>query len=209
MSRSWPTASELSLVGCPTCRLVCRMPPAGAAALCPRCGARLHRRKPESLSRTWALVLAAVIFYVPANILPITHTLSLGARQSDTIISGVIYFMTSGSWFVAAVIFVASILIPLLKLFILVFLLVTVQAGSRWRPQERGQLYRLTEAVGRWSMVDIFVVTIMVALVKLGAVAQIEAGPGAVYFAAVVIITMLAAMSFDPRLIWDAAEKKS
>lgn len=209
MSRSWPTASELSLVGCPTCRLVCRMPPAGTAAFCPRCGARLHRRKPESLSRTWALVVAAVIFYVPANILPITHTMSLASRQSDTIISGVIYFMTSGSWFVAAVIFIASILIPLLKLFILVFLLVSVQTGSRWRPQERGQLYRLTEAVGRWSMVDIFVVTIMVALVKLGAVARIEAGPGAVYFAAVVIITMLAAMSFDPRLIWDVAERES
>jgi paraquat-inducible protein A len=146
---------------------------------------------------------------VPANILPITHTLSLASRQSDTIISGVIYFMTTGSWFVAAVIFTASILIPLLKLAILTFLLVSVQRGSRWRPLERSQLYRLTEAVGRWSMVDIFVVTIMVALVKLGAVAQIEAGPGAVYFAAVVIITMLAAISFDPRLIWDVVEKKS
>jgi len=207
MSRSWPTASDLSLVGCRTCRLVCRKPPAGSAAFCPRCGARLFRRKPESLTRTRALLLAAIILYLPANLLPITHTMSLTSRQSDTIISGVIYFMTTGSWFVAAVIFIASVLIPLLKLLILAFLLVSVQTGSQWRPLERSQLYRLTEAVGRWSMVDIFVVSIMVALVKLGAVAQIEAGPGAVYFAAVVIITMLAAMSFDPRLIWDAAEK--
>jgi paraquat-inducible protein A len=207
MSRRWPTALDLSLVGCRTCRLVCRMPRAGAVAVCPRCGARLHRRKPDSLSRTWALLLAAAILYVPANILPITHTMSLTKHQSDTIISGVIYFITTGSWFVAAVIFIASILIPLLKMIILIFLLVSIQSGSRWRPLERSHLYRLIEVVGRWSMVDIYVVTITVALVKLGAVAQVEVGPGAVYFAAVVIITMLAAMSFDPRLIWDVAEQ--
>jgi paraquat-inducible protein A len=209
MKRRGPTAAELSLVSCRSCRLVCRAPQGRAGAVCPRCGARVHRRKPESLSRTWALVVAAAILYVPANVLPITHTASLTVRQSDTILSGVIYFMTTGSWFVAVVIFVASILIPLLKLLTLIFLLVSIQVGSRWRPLERSHLYRLTEAVGRWSMVDIYVVTILVALVKLGAVAHIEAGPGAVFFAAVVVITMLAAMSFDPRLIWDAAEQGS
>ena len=152
---------------------------------------------------TWALVLAAFVFYIPANVLPITHTTSLGAVQSDTIMSGVIYFIQSGSWPIALVIFVASVFVPLLKLFLLSFLLISVQRKSRWRPKDRTRLYRITEAVGRWSMTDIYVVTILVALVKLGSLATIEAGPGAIFFAGVVIITIFAAMSFDPRLIWD------
>ena len=122
--------------------------------------------------------------------------------------SGVIYFLKSGSYEIAIIIFVASVLVPLMKLMILTYLLLSVQFKSLWRPKERTKLYRITEAVGRWSMLDIFVVTILVALVKLGALANIEAGPAAVYFAAVVVITMFAAESFDPRLIWDAVDEQ-
>jgi len=185
-----------------------RKPPGAAdpAGKCPRCGAALHPRKPNSIARTWALVIAALIFYVPANVLPITKVTSLGATQSDTIMSGVIYFINSGMWPIALVIFVASVFVPVLKLLILLFLVISVQRRSQWRPKDRTRLYRITEAIGRWSMTDIFVVTILVALVHFGALANIEAQAGAVFFAAVVVITMLAAMSFDPRLIWDVKE---
>lgn len=203
------TARAVSLASCHSCSLLSRLPDIHARAFCPRCGAALHVRKPNSIARTWALIVAAYIFYIPANILPITKVVSLGYVQSDTIMSGVIYFIQTGMWPIALVIFVASVFVPLMKLLILSFLLISVQLGSCWRPRDRTRLYRITELVGRWSMVDIYVVTIMVALVHLGALATIEAGPGAPYFAAVVVITMFAAMSFDPRLIWDAAEPYS
>lgn len=131
---------------------------------------------------------------------------SVGKVQSDTIISGVIYLLLSGMWPLALLVFFASVVVPLAKLFILSYLLFSVQRKSRWRPRDRTRLYRITEAVGRWSMVDIYVVTILVALVKLGALATIEAGSGAVFFGAVVVVTMFAAMTFDPRLIWDRLE---
>jgi len=209
MSTTPVTARQLGLLSCHDCHLLSEVP-AGATherLTCPRCGAALHERKPNSLARTWALVCAATILYIPANVLPMTVTSALGTTQADTIMSGVIYFIHSGSWEIAAVIFIASVFVPLLKLLILVILLVTVQFRSSWRPKDRTALYRLTEMVGRWSMLDVYVVTILVALVKLGAVATIEAGPAAVYFAAVVVITMIAAESFDPRLIWDALEE--
>jgi len=198
------TARALGLVACHRCHLLCRQ--AAGPAVCPRCAAPLHSRKPNSIARTWALVLAAAVFYIPANVLPVTKTTSLGVVQSDTIMSGVIYFMHSGSWPVALVIFVASIFVPILKLVILSFLLISVQRRWQWRPLDRTRLYRITEAIGRWSMLDVFVVTILVALVHLGALASIEAGPGALFFAAVVVITMFAAQAFDPRLIWDGVE---
>jgi paraquat-inducible protein A len=202
------TARNASLLSCGVCHLLVRKPPGAAdpPGRCPRCGASLHSRKPDSIARTWALVIAALVFYVPANVLPITKVTSLGVVQSDTILSGVIYFIHSGMWPIALVIFIASIFVPLLKLLILMLLLVSVQRGIRWRPKDRTRLYRITEAIGRWSMVDIFVVTILVALVHLGALANIEAQAGAAFFAAVVVITIIAAMSFDPRLIWDAKE---
>jgi paraquat-inducible protein A len=202
------TNHPLPVISCSSCHLLCRQPFSGNAPVtdCPRCGARLYHRKPNSLSRTWALTLAAFIFYLPANLFPISHMSQLGTVQSDTIISGVIYFIKPGMWPIALVIFVASVLIPLLKLITLVFLLISVQRHSRWRPRDRTRLYRITEAIGRWSMIDIFVITILVALIELGAVADIDAGPAALFFAVVVIITMMAAMSFDPRLIWDTQE---
>jgi paraquat-inducible protein A len=209
MNPSAYTARNLSQISCHSCHLLSRIPAdrADGHLECPRCGAALHQRIPNSISRTWALVLAAMVCYIPANVLPITVVTSLGKEQSDTILSGVIYFLYSGSWPIALVIFVASIFVPMLKLIILTFLLISVQRKSKWRPKDRTRLYRLTEVVGRWSMVDIYVVTIMVALVKMGALATIEAGPAALYFGAVVVITMFAALSFDPRLIWDTREQ--
>ena len=206
MTQKVKTARNQGLIGCHSCHLLCR--PAGSTAVmtCPRCSARLHLRKPNSIHRTWALVLAAFVFYIPANVLPITTVISFGRAQSDTIMSGVIYFIKTGMWPIALVIFVASVFVPLLKLTLLTFLLISVQRKSSWRRKDRTRMYRITEVVGRWSMVDIFVVTILVALVNLGALASIQARPGAVFFSAVVVITMFAAMSFDPRLIWDTEE---
>ena len=202
------TALNHQMVSCHSCHLLCRRPgrETGNSLKCPRCGARMHLRKLNSIARTWALIIAAIIFYIPANVLPITTVVSFGKAQSDTIMSGVIYFIHSGMWPIALVIFVASILVPILKLIILTFLLISVQRKSGWRPRDRTRLYRITEMIGRWSMVDIYVVTILVALVNLGSLATINAGPGAGFFAAVVVITMFAAMSFDPRLIWDVEE---
>ena len=206
MNRELTTAQAAGLISCHSCHLLCQRTRRSGDRVCPRCGAALHGRKPNSIARTWALVLAAFIFYIPANVLPITTVISLGKAQSDTIMSGVIYFIQSGMWPIALVIFLASVFIPLLKLLLLIFLLISVQRKSTWRQHDRTRLYRIVEIIGRWSMVDIFVVTILVALVHLGGLATIHAGPGAVFFGAVVVITMFAAMSFDPRLIWDTEE---
>jgi paraquat-inducible protein A len=149
-----------------------------------------------------------MVFYAPANILPMTITSALGSTQADTILSGVIYFIHSGSWEIALIIFTASIFVPFLKFTILITLLLSVHFKSIKLPKDRTRLYQFTEAIGRWSMLDIYVVTILVALVKLGVIADIEAGPAAIYFAAVVVTTMIAAESFDPRLIWDVVEDK-
>ena len=204
------TAKQLGLVSCHDCHLLSRWQPAstGQKAFCTRCGAALHLRKPNSITRTWALVIAAFILYIPANVLPITVTTSLGHTQSDTIMSGVIYFLLHGSPEIALVIFVASIFIPILKLIVMAFLLISVQRKSGWRPRDRTQLYQIVHVIGRWSMVDVYVVTILVALVKLGVFANIDAGAAGLYFASMVMISMIAAESFDPRLIWDALEEK-
>jgi paraquat-inducible protein A len=206
------TATAAALVSCPSCRLLCSRPEKKGPHtrdqhICPRCGALLHSRKPASVARTWALIIAAAILYLPANLLPIMKTVSLGAAQSDTIISGVIYFITTGSWHLALIIFVASVVVPITKLLILIYLLLSVQLQWLWRPKDRTRLYRLIEAIGRWSMVDIFVVATMVALVRMDALGTVDAGPGALFFAAVVVITMLATECFDPRLIWDTLEE--
>ena len=208
MKEEFATALEKSLVSCHSCHLVSKATAVHGKGkmICPRCGSVLHQRKPRSLSRTWALVIAAFIFYIPANVLPITKVTSLGQAQTDTIMSGVIYFILTGMWPIALVIFVASIFVPLAKLLILTFLLISVDRKWQWRPRDRTRLYRITEAIGRWSMTDVYVVTILVALVRLGALANVDAEPGAIFFAAVVVTTMFAAMSFDPRLIWDSME---
>ena len=171
---------------------------------CPRCNTPLSWRIPGSISRTWALLFAAFLLYVPANVLPIMRTASLFGRQSDTILSGILYLWTSGSWPLAIIVFIASFMVPLAKLVVLSALLISVQLRLPWSPERRTVLYRVLETIGRWSMLDIFVMTILVAVVQLPSLAQIEAEPGAVAFGAVVVLTMLAAFSFDPRLIWDA-----
>ena len=201
------TAASFGLLGCHVCGLVSRAAQGGPAQACPRCGAQLHFRKPASVSRTWALLIAAMILYVPANLLPMMKTSSLFGTQSDTIMSGVVYFWTSGSWYLALIIFFASITVPLLKMLALVLLLVSVQRRSRWQREQRARLYRLIEFVGRWSMLDVYVVAVIVALVQLKALATIQPGPGAVAFGGVVVLTMFAAMAFDPRMIWDPMEQ--
>jgi len=201
------SAAAAGLIGCHSCDLLIEVRAGQHAELsCPRCGAALHRRKPNSLARTWAFVIAAFICYIPANLMPMTVITSLGNVQSDTIMSGVIYFLQHGEWPIGLVILIASIVVPLTKLFILIYLLISVQRKSQWRPAERTRLYRVTEAIGRWSMTDIYVVTILVALVHLGNLATIEAGTGAIFFGAVVVLTIIAAMTFDPREIWDNME---
>jgi len=202
------TARQAGLATCHACHLLSRLPARGHAegVACPRCGAALHSRKVDSVGRTWALLIASVVCFIPANLFPMTVVHAVGQTQGDTILSGVIYFVQSGMWPIALVIFVASVFVPLMKMVILTLLLVTVRRRSRWRPLDRTRLYRLIEVVGRWSMVDVYVVTLLVALIKLGAVASMDAGPAAPFFAAVVVLTMLAAESFDPRLIWDYME---
>jgi paraquat-inducible protein A len=207
---SAPTAAASGYLLCEECDLLCRPPAhAGRGVRCPRCAAALHVRKERSLERTWAFVLAACICYLPANLFPIMTVRSLGKAESDTILGGIVYLFSHGMWPLALIVFVASFCVPLLKLAILLGLLASVHLRSRWRPAERTRLYRFTLAVGRWSMVDVFAVTILVALVHLGAVASIEADLGAVFFGAVVVLTMLGAEAFDPRLLWDPSDGRT
>lgn len=194
------TAKEADLVACPTCG---RLSPLDAVA-CDRCATTLHSRKWESRERTWALLLTAILLYLPANLLPVMKVVSLGRTQADTILGGILYFVRSGSWVLALIIFIASVLVPILKISVLTYLLISEHRGSAWWPRHRARLYRMSELVGRWSMVDIFVITLMVSMVELGNVATITPGPGSVAFALMVIATMLAVRCFDPRLVWDA-----
>ena len=173
---------------------------------CRRCRDDLHPRKPNSIQRTWALVIAAMICYLPANMMPIMISGYGGWRRSDTIMEGVIYMLLYDRWVLAVIIFVASVLVPLTKILILLYLLISVRLRSCWRPRDQTRLYRITEIIGKWSMVDIYVVAIMAALVNLGNFGFVRAGLGAIFFGAVVVLTMIAAMSFDPRLIWDAED---
>ena len=193
------TAAGHGLAVCHSCGKVEPL----AAGNCSRCEATLHLRKPESLARTWALTIAAALLYLPANLLPVLRVESFAGIQQSTIISGVMQFWQQKDYPVAIIIFTASIMIPVLKLIALVWL--TIAARNGHKPRRNTQLYRITELIGRWSMTDVFVVAILVGVVQLGSVMSIEPGAGAVAFAAVVILTMLAALSFDPRLIWDTA----
>lgn len=197
------TAVAHGLLSCHFCSLLSQGDHNGRTLHCPRCMTPLHARKPNSVARSWAFLIAAYILYIPANVLPIMETSSLFGAQADTIMSGIIYLWHSGSWDLALVVFIASIVVPLLKLIALTLLLISVQRRSTWQPLQRTKLYRIVELVGRWSMLDIYVVAILAALVQIGALATVNAGPGALAFGAVVVLTMFAAMEFDPRLIWD------
>ena len=191
------------VIGCHTCGLLV---PKAAPARCRRCGSAIHHRKPDSLTRAWAFLIAAFFLYFPANYFPIMTVIKFGRGEPDTILSGVVHLLEAGEYPIAAIVFFASVFVPILKIVMLAFLLLSVRFKSRWRPRDRTVMYRITETVGRWSMIDIFMISILVGLVKLGAVATVEAGIGATAFAGVVILTMIAAMNFDARLIWDTAE---
>ncbi|MBB5349990.1 paraquat-inducible protein A [Haloferula luteola] len=176
---------------------------------CPRCGKRLHLRKPQSLARTLSLLVAAIAFYIPAMALPVMIVDGVGTSSAggstggSTIIGGVITFWKSGSYPVAIIIFTASVLIPILKIVSLCWLCLAATGRAAGSPHSHALAYHITELVGRWSMVDVFVVAILVCLVRLGNLMTITPGPAAISFATVVILTMLSAMSFDPRLLWD------
>lgn len=197
-----------TLVSCHGCRQLYRLG-AQNRPLCTRCGAALHKRKPNSIAASWALTIAACILYIPANLLPIMTVVQFGQGEPSTILGGVKLLVHAGMWPVAALVFFASVAVPVMKLTCLIYLLLSVQLRSIRRPRDRTLLFRVTEAVGRWSMVDIFMISILVALVSLGSIATVEPGAGAIAFAAVVIITMNAAMAFDPRLIWDVSQESN
>jgi len=198
-------AKKIGCTGCPICGLVVKLPSEGSS-FCPRCNNRLRFRKRNSVSQTWALLISALILYIPANIEPIMHTTSLGEESSNTILSGVVYFLKNGDWPLALIIFTASVLLPLLKIMSLSYLLISVGHVSTRRQIENARLYRMADLVGRWSMLDVFVVAIIVALVQLEKFSIVIPGVGATAFASVVILTMLATKSFDPKLIWDKKE---
>lgn len=215
------TARQAGLISCHFCHTLSRLPSLEAQKeneknklyntelLCPCCQSVIHSRIPNSLSKTWALLIAAIILYIPANTLPIMTVVIWGDGQPDTIMSGVVHLLDGGMWPLALLIFVASIFIPILKLIILTGLLLSIQFKVHWKPRDRTMLYRITEFVGRWSMVDVFVIGILVTLVQFGNTANVSPGLGALSFATVVILTMFAAHTFDPRLIWDVIDDRA
>lgn len=203
--------AEEQLVHCKICACVAERPAVlkkYEVLCCPRCGHQLSLR-PPNLQMTWALLLAAAVLYLPANLMPVMSVYLLGKGQPDTIIGGVIHLLKAGQWPLALLIFVASLVVPLLKLITLSYLLISIQRGDSQRPHERMRLFYLTEYIGRWSMVDVFVVAILSGLVQFGNLAHIEANAGTFCFAAVVVLTMLAAASLDERLIWASVDKNN
>ena len=200
------TASSLGLWNCACCGLVSQARPLdGATPRCPRCLFALHARKPDSVQRTWAYLAAAVLLYLPANLLPVMTTASVLGQFEHTILGGIVELWHAGSWELAVVVFIASIAVPLLKMAALALLAYTAQRGSTWRQLERARLYRLLETVGHWSMLDVFVVVSLVGMVQFGAFASVRPAAGLLAFGAVVIATMLASSSFDARLLWPAS----
>lgn len=205
------TGRALRLYGCRTCGRVSELlhPVDDEGALhCPRCATQLNHRLPASLQRTWAYLVAATVLYIPANTLPIMSTNSvLEGETKHTILGGIVELQAGGDWLLALIVFIASIAVPMLKIGALLLLVVTAQRRSRWKQLERAQLYRMIEAVGHWSMLDIYVVVLLVGTIRFGALAGVTPEPGLLAFGAVVVLTMLAAGSFDPRLIWPDGPK--
>ena len=187
--------------------LCCDLVVAASETHCPRCGSGLHHRRPGSIGQSWALLIAATLLYIPANLLPVLNLASFGRVQSSTILAGVMELAASGMWPLAALVFIASVMVPVLKVFGMGILLISTQLGAAGYLRERSAIYRVVESIGRWSMIDVFMISILTALVHLDRLATITPGPGAVCFCGVVVLTMLAAMRFDPRLMWDAARR--
>lgn len=195
-------ALALGLKTCLPCGKL--LPAAPLQSRCGRCGALVSARRPGSLERTTALTIAAALLYIPANVLPIMITTSLTGVEVDTILSGIFSLIDQGFWPLALIVFVASFAVPLLKLGALGVLLWTTWRRSTWRPRLRTRIYRGIEIVGRWSMLDVYAMAVLVALVEFGAFARVEPGAGVLPFGAVVVATMFATRAFDPRLMWDA-----
>ena len=191
--------------GLATCHVCYKLAPESLHE-CPRCGAALHIREHDSIGKTLALAFTACILYIPANVLPIMTTTQLGTPEPSTILGGVVLLIDLGSIPIAAVIFLASVMVPTGKLLAIFWLCWGVSRGHKASFQQRTVMYRVTEFVGKWSMVDVFVVAILVALIQIGGLLTITAGAAAIAFGGVVVVTMLSAESFDPRLIWDAAD---
>jgi paraquat-inducible protein A len=203
---SFVTGRSLGLLTCAHCRATVRAI-AAERSRCPRCGARLHARKPHSIATTTALVVTAAVLYIPANVLPVMQTRTLIKDDDDTIMSGVISLAHSGSWPIALLVFFASIVVPLLKLVALGEILYAVGRKSSSHPRQRSRLFRIVEFIGRWSMLDVFAVSLLVTLVQIRSLATVHVRIGALAFAAVVVLTMLAAQSFDERLLWDTQQR--
>jgi len=194
---------KCGLISCHCCR---RVVPARPGEPCARCGTPLHHRKPNSRTRCWALIAAAAILYVPANLYPVMNIIALGRGGPHTIMGGVVEFIETGFWPLALIVFTASVAVPMLKLVGLMVMLICIRQRSARGLRLRTRMYRLIEVLGRWSMIDVFVVAVLIALVRFGILASITAEVGAACFGAVVILTMLAAEAFDPRLMWDVAQ---
>jgi paraquat-inducible protein A len=190
------------------CGLLSRPAPRAEAGRCPRCGEELAFRKHASLQRTWAFLAAAAICYVPANVLPVLTTTTAAGSESDTILQGVVLLWSPTGWPLSLIVLVASIMIPSAKILALAYLLITVQRGSIQGNGQRVRLYRTVDLIGRWSMVDVFVDAFTAALVQLQPLMSVSPAPGLFFFAAVVVLTMLAVESFDPRLIWDPSSSR-
>jgi len=206
MSAAAASAMTLGLQSCEACGLLSR--PAGdEGGRCPRCDEALEFRKPDSLQRTWACLIAAAICYVPANLLPVLTTTTAGGSDSDTILQGVVLLWSPTGWPLSLIVLFASIMIPSAKILALGYLLISVHRGSATNPAQRVRMFRTVRFIGRWSMVDVFVDTFTAALVQLQPLMSVRPAPGLLFFAAVVVLTMLAAESFDPRLIWDTVPR--
>jgi paraquat-inducible protein A len=200
------TALELGLQICPDCRMLSRPATGNDEGRCPRCDDKLEFPDRNCIQRTWAFVIAAAICYIPANVLPVLTTTTATGSESDTILQGVVLLWSPTGWPLSVIVLVASIIIPSAKILALAYLLITVQRGSAANNRQRTRLFRMVEFIGRWSMVDVFVDTFTAALIQLQPLMSVAPGPGLPFFAAVVVLTMLAAESFDPRLIWDEAD---
>jgi paraquat-inducible protein A len=202
------TAIQQGLQSCEGCGLLSRPAPGVEEGRCPRCGEELRFRKRESLQRTLAFLIAAAICYLPANLLPVMTTITAGGEESDTILQGVVLLWSPTGWPLSLIVLFASIMIPSAKILALLYLVFTVRRGSIENNRQRVRLYRIVDIIGRWSMVDVFVDTFTVALIQLQPLMAVKPASGVLFFAAVVVLTMLAVESFDPRLIWDPASSK-
>lgn len=211
-SREAQTANEAGMAQCRVCGCLSRLPAhleGHESMFCPRCRAPIHLQEHNnSVEVTWALLIASAVLYIPANLLPVMSVYMLGQGQPSTIVGGVLQLLEAGQWPLAVIVFVASVFVPLLKLFAISFLLISIQRRSRWRPHERMLLYKVTEYIGRWSMVDVFVIAILTGLVQFGTFAHIDANVGTLSFATVVVLTMFAARTLDAHLIWDISRQE-